>query len=112
MYGRAKIRIGLVDRLRRESGGLERGRRHDLIGIEERRILHQELLLNHAVAQLLRQGEILGEAVVENSISSAQHHFWRGVLAFRANAPGEAQPRSEIGVIAEVILGLVAQAGS
>ena len=79
-------------------------------GIEESGIRDQVLLLDAAVLQLLQQDLVVGEAIVENSITCAQHHFWRSVLPFRAEAPGYAQPGREVGVIAEIILRFVTEA--
>src|SRR5207248_5072361 len=68
------------------------------------------LLLNDAVLQLLLQSEVRSKAVIENAVPRAQDGLRCLVFSISAQAPGNANSRSKIGVVSKIVLRFITQA--
>ena len=68
------------------------------------------MLLDDAILKLLLQHEVRAKTVVENSVTEAKDGFRRLILPVRADSPGQPNPWSKIGMIAEIVLRFVPEA--
>ncbi len=68
--------------------------------------------MDDAVLKLLLQHEVRTKTVVKNSVTEAEDGFWRFVFSVGVNSPGQPDARREIGMIAEIVLRLITQAGT
>src|SRR5260370_8570107 len=79
------------------------GGQHGIAGIEEGGFRDEILVLCRAVESLLLQEEVGRKAIVEHPKARAENGLGR-FLSAAVDAPGDADPRSKIGMIAEIIL--------